>query len=146
MRVEVYRLLLFSLRDVLERRLGPEKTSEFLFEAGSIAGWEFAEHMLSDVTVFSHFITRLQSVCREMGIGLVEVEQAETGRQDYYVTVTEDLDCSGVPDINRTICQFDEGFISALLEYATEQKYTVREVECWAAGARVCRFLVRKIN
>ena len=146
MRVEAYRLMLFCLRDVLARKYGVDETKRLLYEAGVIAGWEFSEHVLGEMTDLPSFMTKLQSACREMGIGVVEFEQIDPRGDEFVLTVTEDLDCSGLPDTGTQICQFDEGFIAALLEYATEQKYTVREVDCWASGARVCRFHARKIT
>ena len=35
------------------------------------------------------------------------------------LTVSEDLDCSGMPDLGQEICSYDEGFIAALLEKFT---------------------------
>jgi predicted hydrocarbon binding protein len=56
------------------------------------------------------------------------------------LTVGQDLDCSGLPVTNETVCNYDEGFIAGILEAYTGKKYEVREVDCWANGDRVCRF------
>ena len=40
-RIEVYRLLQYTLRDVLEEELGHQKTDEMFRKAGAIAGREF---------------------------------------------------------------------------------------------------------
>jgi predicted hydrocarbon binding protein len=52
----------------------------------------------------------------------------------------EDLDCSGLPITNETICNYDEGFIAGILNAYTGKTYEVRELDCWANGDRVCRF------
>ncbi|MHB0935511.1 MAG: V4R domain-containing protein [Armatimonadota bacterium] len=145
MRVEPYRLMLFSLRDVIEKRLDAEEAARIFYEAGTVAGWEFAAHLLADCPSLASFVNRLKTVCREMGIGFVEIEKMDPD-DEIILNVTEDLDCSGLPDLGMPVCQYDEGFIAALLEYATEQKYTVREVDCWADGAHQCRFVARKIT
>ena len=56
------------------------------------------------------------------------------------LTVGEDLDCSGIPITDETVCYYDEGFIAGILEVYTGKKYHVREIDCWANGDRVCRF------
>jgi predicted hydrocarbon binding protein len=54
--------------------------------------------------------------------------------------VTEDLDCSGLPVTNETVCDCDEGFIAGILEIYTGSEFDVKEVDCWSKGDRVCRF------
>ena len=56
------------------------------------------------------------------------------------LTVSEDLDCSGVPVTDEVVCNYDEGFIAGILDMYTGKKYKVREIDCWANGDRVCRF------
>ena len=43
--------------------------------------------------------------------------------------------------LDNAICTYDEGFIAALLESFNGQPFVVREVDCWASGARTCRFV-----
>jgi hypothetical protein len=45
-RVEVYRLLQFCFRDVLEQELGTENTDRIFFNAGKLAGEHFYKNML----------------------------------------------------------------------------------------------------
>ena len=68
----------------------------------------------------------------------MEAFDSKTG--NLVLTVGQDLDCSGLPITNETVCFYDEGFISGILETYTGRKYDVREVDCWANGDRVCRF------
>ena len=42
--VAVYRLMQFTLRDILIRELGIEKTDRIIFEAGKKAGQEYGQH------------------------------------------------------------------------------------------------------
>ena len=46
-RLEVYRLMQFCFRDVLEERYGTDAADELFYEAGKLAGREFAAHLLS---------------------------------------------------------------------------------------------------
>ena len=139
-RVEVYRLMQFCFRDVLELRFGSEVTDELFYEAGKLAGGEFAGHALSRPDDLGDYVAELQTILREMGIGILRVEKADAERGEYVITVSEDLDCSGLPELGEAVCTYDEGFIAALLESYTGRSFKVKEVDCWCTGDRTCRF------
>ena len=61
-------------------------------------------------------------------------------KMNFTLTVAEDLDCSGLPVSDETICTYDEGFLSGLLSEYTGGHFDVKEVDCWCSGDRVCRF------
>jgi len=84
-------------------------------------------------------------VLREMGIGVLRVEKADAERGEFVVTVSEDLDCSGLPETGDAVCTFDEGFIAALLESYTGRPFKVKEVDCWCTGDRTCRFIAKVV-
>jgi len=139
-RLEVYRLMQFCFRDVLEQRFGAQAADDVFYEAGKLAGAEFAAHLLSKPEELGDFVAELQRVLREMGIGILRVEKADPERGEFVVTVSEDLDCSGLPESGESVCVFDEGFIAALLESYTGRRFVVKEVDCWCTGDRTCRF------
>jgi hypothetical protein len=130
----------FVLRDVLERHLGTKRTDEIFYEAGKLAGTEFYKKYLGGVADFNEFIKNLQIQLREMGIGILRVEKADIEKGSLILTVSEDLDCSGLPELDYEVCVFDEGFISGILESFTGKRFKVREVDCWCTGDRTCRF------
>jgi len=139
-RLEVYRLMQFCFRDVLEQRFGAQAADDVFYEAGKLAGAEFAAHLLSKPEELGDFVAELQRVLREMGIGILRVEKADPEKGEFVVTVSEDLDCSGLPESGESVCVFDEGFIAALLESYTGRRFVVKEVDCWCTGDRTCRF------
>ncbi len=77
---------------------------------------------------------------REMGIGLLRMEKSDLDDWKFVLTVSEDLDCSGLPETGHEVCVYDEGFIAGLLEGFSGRKFTVREIDCWCTGERTCRF------
>lgn len=85
-------------------------------------------------------MNQLQELLKELGIGILRVEQADMDKGQLILTVSEDLDCSGLPEQGFEICTYDEGFISSLLESFTGIPFTVKEVDCWCTGDRTCRF------
>lgn len=139
-RLEVYRLMQFCFRDILEQRYGAGAADEVFYEAGKLAGAHFAEHLLSRPDDLGDFVAELQGVLRDLGIGILRVEKADAERGEFVVTVSEDLDCSGLPETGEAVCTYDEGFIAALLESYTGRPFRVKEVDCWCTGDRTCRF------
>lgn len=141
--VAVYRLLEFTLRDVLTVRYGPTETSEILRAAGRVAGREFCHNVLDTTLGFDEFVAHLQQTLRELKIGVLRLEKADVAKLEFTVTLAEDLDCSGLPYSDEVVCDYDEGLIGGLFEAYTGRPFTVRETDCWASGGRVCRFDVR---
>lgn len=139
-RVEVYRLLQFTLRDVLEQHYGAEKADELFREAGVVAGTEFYKQFCSEVASVAELVKTLQVQFEEYGIGIMRVEKSDVDKLTFTLTVDEDLDCSGMPDTNDVICVYDEGFIQGILQQFTGKGFVVREVDCWCTGGRTCRF------
>ncbi|MDM8526126.1 4-vinyl reductase [Desulfococcaceae bacterium HSG8] len=143
--VTIYRLMQYTLRDVLIRKFGPDMAGDIYYEAGEKAGEEFCRNMLNTELGFEEFIAELQKTLREHCVGIFRVEEAEPNSTDMTITMGEDLDCSGLPMTDEMVCDYDEGFIAGILKAYTGQAFKVRETDCWAMGGRICRFkAVRK--
>jgi len=140
MPVVVYRLMQYTLLDVLSQEFGLDGANEYFRRAGYLAGCEFANNVLNLELDFDQFISHLQESLKQLKIGILRMEFFDPASGEIVLTVGEDLDCSGLPVTNENVCIYDEGFISGILESYTGQKYDVREVDCWASGDRVCRF------
>ncbi len=143
-RVEVYRLMQFTIRDTLEVKYGVEAADEIFYAAGKLAGESFYKNYLSEVGDVSDFVKQLQSKLKDMGIGVLRVESMSDGAEKLVLTVDEDLDCSGLPETDFEVCVYDEGFIAGILENYTGSPYIVKEVDCWCTGDRTCRFTANK--
>jgi len=139
-KIEIYRLMQFTFRDVMEQTLGSEKTDELFYQAGKLAGGFFFQHVMEPTEDINEFIRQLQCVLKDYGIGILRIEKADLEAGELVLTVSEDLDCSGLPEQDSEICKYDEGFISALLESFSGVPFSVREVDCWCTGDRTCRF------
>ena len=146
MPVVVYRLMQYTMLDVLSKALGLEKANEYFRQAGHLAGTEFAKNNLDLYVEFNTFIANLQKILKELKIGVLRMEAFDPKTGDIVLTVGQDLDCSGLPITNENVCIYDEGFIAGILEVYTGKKYNVREVDCWANGDRVCRFNGTVVN
>jgi len=140
MPVVVYRLMQFTLLDVLSEEFGLAKANDYFRAAGHLAGTEFAQNVLSLELDLDGFISNLQEMLKLLKIGILRIEAFNQENGEIVLTVADDLDCSGLPVTNETVCVYDEGFLSGVLEAYTGKQYKVREVDCWASGDRVCRF------
>jgi predicted hydrocarbon binding protein len=80
-----------------------------------------------------------------MGIGILRIEKADMDKGSLVLTISEDLDCSGLPDLGYETCTYDEGFIAGLFESFTGRAFKVKEIDCWSTGDRTCRFVAEII-
>jgi len=140
MPVLVYRLMQYTMVDILTREFGREKANYYVREAGRLAGAEFAKNLLNLNQGFDSFIASLQKAMAEYKIGILRIESVNDITEEIILTVAEDLDCSGLPITGESVCDYDEGFIAGIFRVYTGRSYTVREIDCWASGDRVCRF------
>ncbi|MDR1541068.1 MAG: 4-vinyl reductase [Clostridiales bacterium] len=140
MPVLVYRLMQYTMLDVLTKEHGRDKANEYFKNAGFLAGSEFARNVLNLNAGLNEFFSNLQRTLKELKIGIMRIESFDENTGEMVLTVGEDLDCSGLPVTNENVCNYDEGFIAGILEAYTGKLYDVREVDCWANGDRVCRF------
>jgi len=142
MNVAVYRLMQYTLRDVLNRHLSVDKSAELLREAGKLAGSEFCRNILDLALPFNEFVAQLQEKLLSLKIGIVRVEKSDLEKMAFTLTMAEDLDCSGLPPADETVCEYDEGFIAGVFGAYAGREFDAREVDCWASGERICRFKV----
>ena len=142
MPVIVYRLFQFTLRDVLNREYGCKQASNLLRAAGKLAGVEFCKNFMDKNLDFDGFVAQLQKKLADLRIGILRLESADMDKLEFVLTVEEDLDCSGLPITEESVCDYDEGFIAGVLNEYTGKSFTATEIDCWATGDRTCRFRV----
>lgn len=140
--VAVYRLMQYTMRAVLEREYGDNVTRELLMKAGRLAGIEFCKNVLDTSLPLNKFIAQLHDKLIDLSIGILKIEKSDTDNMSFILTVSEDLDCSGLPLKGVTVCDYDEGFIEGIFKVYTGKEFVVKEVDCWTTGERTCRFSV----
>ena len=140
MPVLVYRLFQYAIKDILDEEYGIETASDIFRKAGHLAGMEFAENTLHLEGDLDFFIANLTETLKDLKIGYLNIEKSDLDKMHFVLTVSEDLDCSGLPVTNDTVCDYDEGFIAGILERYSGHPFDVKEIDCWASGDRTCRF------
>ena len=139
-RLEVYRLMQGTFREVLEQRFGTDMADQIFYESGKLAGEHFFKHVIGDVQDFSQLAKALEQSMLNLGIGVLRIEESDFNKGTFVLTVAEDLDCSGLPELGYEICTYDEGFIAGIFETFTGKAFSVKEIDCWCTGERTCRF------
>ncbi len=140
MPVAVYRLFQLAIREAITQRGGDGEMVETLRQAGKIAGSVFAQELLDVNLPFAEFMSNLADKLMELKIGILKAENFNADTGSAVFTVSNDLDCSGMPNTGKVICNYDEGFISGVLYEYTKKHYSVVEVDCFGTGANLCRF------
>ena len=143
MDLAAYRLMQFTLRDVIIQEFDTATAERIFYKAGELAGKELFKAMINQTNDFNAFIKRLQEILVDLKIGILRIEKSDFEKMEFTLTMSEDLDCSGLPVCDENICTYDEGFISGLLYEFSGKHFDVKEVDCWCSGDRVCRFDVK---
>ena len=145
--IVLYRLLQYTFRDIAERRYGTEACDSLFYDAGNLAGSFFYDQFLEKFKdlPLNDFVAELQRILKELGVGILRVEKTDPAAGHFVLTVSEDLDCSGLPDMGIEVCNYDEGFIAGVFTKFTGQEFTAKEIDCWCSGDRTCRFEVKRV-
>jgi hypothetical protein len=146
MSVAAYRLMQYTLRHVMGKRLPAEQCSTILREAGELAGREFCRNVLDPSLPFNGFLSQFQEQLKAFRIGILRIERSDLEKMEFVLTLDEDADCSGLPPTGKTVCEYDEGFLAGVMGEYTGRPFEAREIDCWAAGERTCRFKVVQLK
>jgi predicted hydrocarbon binding protein len=140
--VSVYRSMQYAIRHVLSLEFDEGFADSILYKAGKLVGEKFCRENLNVNLEVSDFLSELRQALLEQKIGILRIEKVDLKRMEFLLTIAEDLDCSGLPIIDNAVCNYDEGFIAGILKVYTKKEFTVKEIDCWGTGDRVCRFLI----
>lgn len=75
-------------------------------------------------------------------LGRMQIENSDS----LSITVFDCFDCSDMPDVGRTLCSLDEGFLEGVLESRLNLMSLVEEVECFGTGYDHCTFIVHMLT
>lgn len=139
-------MLEYSLKVELRNKYGKDTQIDIFRDAGKMAGEYFARNFLNLELPMDEFVNELQVEMKKLKIGVLRIEDIDEESGRILLTVAEDVDCSGLPMLGDTECNFDEGFISGILSLYSGKPYQAIEVDCWATGGRFCRFDARVIR
>jgi predicted hydrocarbon binding protein len=130
---------------VLIKEFDAETADRIFYEAGKHAGKVFYRELITKKDDFNEFVVELQELHKKLKIGILRIEKADLEKMTLTLTLAEDLDCSGLPASDETVCTYDEGFLSGLLSEYTGKSFSAKEVDCWCSGDRVCRFEAKSV-
>ncbi len=145
-KVAVYRLMQYTMKTILIDHFGTEKAKKIFIDAGKLSGIEFCKNVLDITLGLNEFIAQLHAKLLEYAIGVLVVEKADPENMNFVLTISEDLNCSGLPEYGDTVCDYDEGFLEGIFLVYTNKTFKVKEIDCWSTGERTCRFTVNLIK
>lgn len=143
--VEAVRLMLLSIKGVLESYQDAQYAEDMIKKSGRQTGLAFYERHFAENLEPEAFIGKLQRLLQCMGIGLINVEYSVNEGAQIVITLDEDVECSGLPITNSEMCHYTSGVISGLLEGYYKSAYQVDELDCWCSGDRTCRFKATRL-
>lgn len=143
--VLAYRMMEYALRQALVDEYDAATADRIFITAGRMAGHEFCREVLDCSLEVDAFLAQLKTTLQDLKICLLRVERFDPESSNMVVSVAEDLDCSGLPTSGECVCRYDEGFIAGIMSEYMGARFDAEEVDCWASGARVCRFHVTRV-
>lgn len=131
---------------MIEKTYGSDAADHIFYKAGKLAGIEFYSNVLGHIENFDSLIKKLQEALLEMSIGILRLEKVDLESGQITLTISEDLDYSGLPELSYEVCTYDEGFIAGVLEKFSGDQFEVKEIDCWCTGDRTCRFKAQRVG
>ncbi len=105
------RLLQYTLRDHPDLRPRGAASRRTVRQGRSLAGFHFCKNILDPALNPNEFLAALQQKLRSFPSESCALK-GRFRKATFTLTVAEELDCSGLPCSEETVCQYDEGFIA----------------------------------
>ncbi|MCE5270011.1 hypothetical protein LLH00_01850 [bacterium] len=140
MSIAIYRMVIDSIKTAMIKECGVEKTAEIIYRAGEHAGKGMYAGFLRNVKSEEELFEKIRDLFLVFKIGYFEVVSKDDESREFMFDISEDLDCSGLPEDGSTKCIFDEGLISGILFSFYGRHYITHEISCWGTGEESCVF------
>ncbi len=140
MPVFLFRLFQYNIKNELLKYHDKETVSKILRDTGRSAGVAFAKKLLNLDLPTEDFLDNVSKVFNQCKIANVRIEDVNNETGEITLAVYDDVSCSGVPVTGETVCKYDEGVLEGIFQTYSNKNYYVKEIDCWATGAKICRF------
>lgn len=122
----------------LEDVVGEKGASALIQKAGRELGKEVGA-MLFDEKL-STYLSRVADFVKDSKIGLLLPVEFTEDR--LVVALDECITCSGMPNIGKSICHFEAGFVAGVVESHAKKRVRAYETKCNAKGDHICEVVV----
>ena len=111
-----------------------------LFDVGSVLADKYEGFFRS--TELDILLDEVSRFWKRYAFG--EIDDLVVEQDNMEFCVYDCFECSHFPNVNQTVCKFDEGFLTGLLSRKLDQKEVIiEEIECYASGFDHCKFQVK---
>ncbi|MDA3842789.1 MAG: hypothetical protein PF588_00280 [Candidatus Kapabacteria bacterium] len=132
-------LRLVGMKEGLDSMVGDAST--LVYTSGKGVGANLGNAILAQTGKdLGKFIEAVGNQVRSLGIGIMEILQADIENGYIEIKVNECVTCSGSPNIGERVCHFESGFISGILEAFIGKTVNVLETKCNCMGEEGCVF------
>lgn len=114
-----------------------------LFDVGSVLADKYEGFFRS--TELDVLLDEISRFWKKYAFGEIDDLIVDTNNLEF--CVYDCFECSHFPDVNQTVCKFDEGFLTGLLTRKIQDKQiSIEEIECYATGYDHCKFKVNILD
>ncbi len=140
--IYVYRLFQITLAEVLIDKYGIGEMTAVFRDCGKLAGRAFVQQNITPGLSFGEFLDELSVKLRETKLGYLNIDRYDEESDTGLISIGDYLNCTGIYG-GKSLCSYEEGFISGLLYEYTKKYYSVTETECRGSGSDICRFSIK---
>jgi len=132
-------LRLVGIKEGLDSLIGDAST--LVYTSGKSVGSNLGYAILAQTGKdLNKFFTAVINQVRNLGIGIMDILQADIDNGFIEIKVNECVTCAGSPNIGERVCHFEAGFISGILEAFVGKSVNVLETKCNCMGEEGCVF------
>ena len=131
--VSLHRLTQRKVLEVLIRGYGKKKGVEMLCEAGLLAGVKLVRKALGQGADFRRFAAFLQEDLADQRIGVLRIESFDPDAGNLVMHVIKGIGNDGVPESDKAIFVYDEGFIHGVLA-GIQRAYPDKRYAIWTVS------------
>lgn len=115
----------------------------FLYHSGYKLGIQLVDSKICDGSNLKEALESIIKVADQFKLGIITIKEI-TG--DTATLASHECHfCAGFPDIGETVCYYEGGMITGVLDRALKSKFETTETKCYSTGHTVCEYEIKRI-
>jgi hypothetical protein len=129
-----------KLLNIIKKANENRQDNGYFNKAGVSAGREFARNLLDITMGLDEYTDSLSNIMNDYNINDLRMEKFDLMTGDTTIAIEQDIDYNALPITDESLCDFNSGFITGILEMYTGRKYNVSEEKCTDNNNRIHRY------